>query len=157
MKRLIPIILGVLLLTSCTSKTVIDEERTLEKQWNRFTPEVFNLQVNNVENYYNIDLAVAVDTTVYRYDQLPVMLVLDGANGEQRQFYGTVLLKDKGRWRGEMDGDYRLVSGRIRSYFSFNAKGAYRLAISQTTSQYDLEGIHSLALSITKAKIDYNL
>ena len=148
----------LLLLTSCHSKTVTDEEHTFDRNlWNRFTPETFDITVNNIENYYNIDLTAAVDTTVFRYGELPVMLLLKAPGGEERQFYGTVLLKDKGRWRGEMQDGYRVASGRIRSYFSFNAKGFHHLEVNQATSQYDLEGIHAITLSVTKAKVDYDL
>jgi len=155
-------LLAVILFTACGNKTIYDEERTVERGiWNRFTPEVFDIPVNDIKSYYDIDIIVTVDTNIYRYEQVPLMLTLDSPNGEQRQFYGTVLLKDKGRWRGEMqdkDGStLRDVSGRIRSYFSFNTKGTHRLGVSHTTSQYDLEGLRSLRLHIEKAKVDYNL
>ena len=57
MKRLIPCLLGLLLLVSCGRKTVINEEHTFDGNiWNRFTPEEFKLSVDNIENYYHIDL-----------------------------------------------------------------------------------------------------
>ncbi|MBR4738883.1 MAG: hypothetical protein IK058_02660 [Bacteroidales bacterium] len=149
---------SIFIFSSCTDKPFFDEERTFDRNvWNRFTAETFDIHVNNVENYYNIDVTVAVDTTVYRYEQVPMMFILKGAGGEERQFYGTVLLKEKGRWRGETQDGLRMVNGRIRSYFSFNRKGDFRLEVSQSTSQYDLEGIHSLTVVITKAKVDYDL
>ena len=158
MKRIIPLVLSVLLFASCDSKSILDEEHDFNGAvWNRFTPEVFDVKVDNVENYYNIDITVAVDTLAYRYETLPVMLILNGPNGEERQFYGAVVLKDKGRWRGEIKDGLRVASGRIRSYFSFNTEGTHHLKVSQTTSQYDLEGVHRLAVSITRAKVDYNL
>ena len=158
MKRLIPCLLGLLLLVSCGRKTVINEEHTFDGNiWNRFTPEEFKLSVDNIENYYHIDLTAAVDTTVYRYSELPVMFILKAPGGEERQFYGAVVLKEKGRWRGEMTDGYRTASGRIRSYFSFNSKGTHTVDVSHATSQYDLEGVHSITLSVTKAKVDYDL
>ena len=158
MKKILPLLVCVLLCTACGDKPLYDEEHTFERNtWNRFTPEVFEMNVNNVKDYYHIETTVAVDTTVYRYEQLPVMFILHGANGEERQFYGAVVLKDKGRWRGEMQNGWRVATGRIRSYFSFNKKGSYRADVSQATSQYDLEGIHSLRLTVTKAPVDYDL
>lgn len=160
MNRLIPILASTLLclFTACSSNTVFDDEHTFDRNvWNRFTPEVYELNINNIEDYYNIDFTVAVDTTVYRYDEVPVIIELKAPGGEQRQFYGHVVLREKGRWRGEMSDGFRVVTGRIRNYFSFNAKGRHQMEVRHTTSQYDLEGIHSLKVTVTRAKIDYNL
>lgn len=149
-----------LLLSSCSRGPHFDEERSFAGDaWNRFSPETFDISVDNIDNYYNIDLAVTIDTVRFRYESLPVMFILNGPTGEQRQFYGTVLFKEKGRWRGEQvdDTPLRVATGRIRSFFSFNTKGNYTLHVSQATSQYDLEGVHSIALTITRAKVDYDL
>lgn len=157
--RLLPAaVCAALLLAACSGNTLLDEEHTFDRNvWNRFTPELFDLSVSNIENYYNIDFTVAVDTAVYRYDALPLMIILQAPGGEERQFYGNITLKEQGRWRGEMRDGYRTVDGRIRSYFSFTSKGTHQMAVSQTTSQYDLEGVHSLSVSIVRAKIDYDL
>lgn len=159
MKRFLPIALLLLpLLTACDGKTILDEERLFDGDvWNRFTPEEFELTVDNADNYYNIDFTIAVDTNRYRYDALPVMIILTSPGGEERQFYGNVPLMEKGRPRGELHGACRVATGRIRSYFSFNSQGKHRMAVSQATSQYDLEGIHSLSVSVTRAKLDYDL
>ena len=47
------------------------------------------------------------------------------------------------------------MTSRIRTLFSFNAKGEYRVEIGQATSQYDLEGVSSLRLTVENTKIDY--
>lgn len=146
------------LCTSCGDNTVFEDEHTFDRNiWNRFTPEVFDINISNIEDYYNIDFTVAVDTTLYRYNEVPVIIELKSPGGEQRQFYGHVVLREKGRWRGEMIDGYRTVSSRIRNYFSFNSKGVHQMEVCHTTSQYDLEGIHNLGITITKAKLDYDL
>ena len=148
----------MLLMVSCGDKNIVDERHTFDgDRWNRFSPEQFNFSVGNIENYYNIDITAAVDTALYRYSELPLMLILEAPGGEERQFYGTVLFKDNDRWRGQIKDGYRTASGRIRSYFSFNNKGTHHLRVSQATSQYDLEGIHSVTLNVTRAKVDYDL
>lgn len=159
MRHLFPILLVALMaLTSCSGNTVYNDEHIFDgNTWNRFTPEVYAINISNIDNYYNIDFSVAVDTTTYRYDEVPVLIELKSPGGEQRQFYGHVVLREKGRWRGEMKDGYRQVNGRIRNYFSFNAKGEHQMEVRHTTSQYDLEGIHSLTVTLTKAKIDYDL
>lgn len=147
----------MLLCMGCSHKTVIDEERVFDHNvWNRFTPEAFTVEVSDADAYYNINITAAVDTLHYRYQEVPLMVILESPNGERRQFSTLVLLQDKGRWRGEMQEGYRVASARVRSYFSFNHQGTYRMEIGQQTSQYDLEGIHSIAVNIEKAKIDYS-
>ena len=115
--------LSALLLISCSKNTVFEETRTFKGNiWNHFTPEVFDINIDNTEDYYNIDFLAAVDTGRYRYDNVPVMIELTSPGGELRQFYGVVALKENNRWRGEMEDGYRVASGRIRSYFSFNSR-----------------------------------
>ena len=144
-----------LTLASC-NKNILDEEREFGGDtWNRFTPEVFETQVNNVEAYYNIDLTVSIDTTVFRYTSLPLTVNIYSPNGEHRMFYSEVPLKENGRWKGETDDGRRKASTHIRTFFSFNGKGEHRIEIGQATSQYDLEGIHSIELEIYKIKLDY--
>ena len=155
-------LLGVMLLAACGSKNIIDEERTFAGDvWNRFTPETFEVNVDNTDNYYNIDVTVTVDTALFRYSLLPITVNLYSPAGERRMFYASVPLKENGRWKGdivsgttEKEGR-RQVTSRIRTLFSFNAKGTHRLEIGQATSQYNLEGIGSLRLTVENTKIDY--
>ena len=155
MKKLLFAIFGTLLLCSC-GKSTFDEQRTFDRNiWNRFTPEVFDVNITNPEDYYNVNLTVAFDTAVFRYNNLPLTVNLYTPNGERRMFYSGVAFKENGRWKGEMQDGYRVVNQRIRSYFSFNGKGHHRMEVGQATSQYDLEGVHSITLTIEQAPLDY--
>lgn len=145
-----------LLLASCGSKNILDEERTFgSNTWNRFKPEVFETTVSNTEAYYNIDLTVSVDTEAFRYTSLPLTVNIYNPEGEHRMFYSEITLKENDRWKGEFDDGLRTVSTHIRTFFSFNTKGKHRIEIGQATSQYDLEGIHSIEMDIYKVKLDY--
>lgn len=161
MKRTLffPIALLLLVLTGCRHGNIVyDEQHTFERDsWNHFKPEQFDINIDNEEDYYHIDFCVSVDTVRYRYDEFPCMIILTSPAGEERQFYHTMLLKENGHWRGEVDGDYRTVRGRVRSYFTFNRHGEHSMKVAQATSQYDLEGIHSLQVQVEKAKLEYNL
>ena len=157
MKELTIALLGVCLFCSCGNKKILDESHTFDRNiWNRFTMEEFSFNVPNIDNYYNIDITVAVDTIRYRYDMVPIAVNLISPDGEKRRILTSVALKEKGRWRGEMQDGYRTAQGRVRSYFSFNHKGQHRMEVGQQTSQYDLEGIYSVAVHIEKAKLDYS-
>lgn len=149
--------LFILLFAACSNKQVLDEERVFNRGiWNRFTPEVFSFDVPDAEDFYHIDITFVIDTALYRYTEVPLTLNLESPAGEKRFIPTTVPLKEHGRWRGEMRDGYRVVTGRTRSYFSFNHTGTHHLAVGQRTSQYDLEGVRGMTVNITKAKIDYS-
>lgn len=156
--QLFPFLLAALLLASCGgNKVVFDEEHTFDRNtWNRVTPVEFSVDIDNVEDYYNIDFTVSVDTLRYRYDRFPLIVHLTSPAGESRQFYYTVQLKENDRWRGQCVDGYRVVQGRARSYFSFNRKGTHRMDVKQETSQYDLEGVRALGVSIERTKVEYH-
>ncbi len=160
MKKILFAIISTLLLCSCTNKSILDDERTFDNGvWNRFTPEVFEVNVGNIEDYYNIDVTAVIDTAVYRYQTVPLLFNIYSPAGEQRSFYAEVPFTENGRWRGEMlpNSTLRTANRRIRAFFSFNSTGTHRMEIGQTTSQYDLEGIRSIHVTISKAPLDYEL
>ena len=155
MRRTLFILLGIVLLCSCKGN-LVDDERTFDNNiWNKFTPEEFDVNVTNIEDYYNIDVTAAIDTAVYRYNTLPMLIKLDSPNGELRSFYAELPFVENGRPRGEMHDGYRVADRRLRAFFSFNSIGTHHMTVSQTTSQYDLEGIHSIHVTISKADLKY--
>ncbi len=156
MRKTLFAILGLLLLASCGKKNVIDEERSFGKGvWNHFTPEVFEVTVDNTEDYYNIDMTATVDTALFRYNILPLTVNIYSPNGERRMFYASIPTKENSRWKGEKKGNQREITARVRTFFSFNSTGTHRVEIAQATSQYDLEGINSFRLTIENTEIDY--
>lgn len=162
MKKLFFALLATILLFSCGGENVlVDETRTLDNAvWQRFSPESFDINVNNPDNYYRIDFEVVVDSALMRNDQLPLTVNLYSPDGERRMFYTYINLKEHGRWKGQsLEGrdkeGLRVIRQNIRPFFTFNNKGTYRMEIGQATSQYDLEGFHSFRLSIERTDIDY--
>lgn len=152
------ILLSFLLLTACGNKEILNEERNFGGEiWNRFTPEVFTVDIDNIDDYYNIDLTLAIDTNHYNEDIFPMTVNLYSPNGERRMFYYDMTLKKNGRWRGEQNGKTRVVTERIRSFFSFNTEGEHRIEIGQATSKYDLLGPVSLTTYIERTKLDYDM
>lgn len=157
MKRIPLILVALLMLASCGQKSVLDEQHTFANGvWNHFTPESYNVDITNTDNYYDINVNVAIDTTIYRYDNLPLTVNIYSPNGEHRMFYADIPFKHQGRWRGQVVDGQRTFNQRIRSYFSFNTKGTHRIDIAQATSQYDLEGVRMFGVQIVKAKLDYD-
>ena len=143
--------------------TLVDDTRTFANNtWNRFTPEVFEFSVPNADDFYRIDLELVVDTALMRNPQLPLTVNLYSPDGERRMFYAYVNMVENGRWKGivtpgrDRDG-LRTLTQNIRPFFTFNAKGDYRMEIAQATSQYDLEGVRSFRLNVQRTEVDYSI
>lgn len=158
MKRIgLLLLFAVFMLTACNNKKILlDEERTFANDvWNRFTPEVFEVNIDNPDDYYHVTFEVEVDTALMRGDGFPMLVKLYSPGGERRTFRSGLTLRQNGRWKGENSGAYRLVGDRVKAFFSFNAKGTHRMEVSQATSQYDMEGVHMLRVVVERAKLDY--
>ena len=84
-------------------------------------PEVFEVNVSNTEDYYNIDMTATVDTSVFRYQILPLTVNIYSPNGERRMFYASIPTKENGRWKGEIKDGKRVITSRVRTFFSFNS------------------------------------
>ena len=140
---------------------LIDETREFDRAvWQRFTPESFDVKVENPDDYYRIDIELVVDSALMRNEQLPLTVNMYSPDGERRMFYAYINLVEHGRWKGEMQKGrtkkgLRVMRQTIRPFFTFNDKGVYRMDIGQATSQYELEGLYSLRLDIERTEIDY--
>ncbi len=160
--RLLPLLFALTLLSCSSNPTLVDDTRTFANNtWNRFTPEVFEFSVPNADDFYRIDLELVVDTALMRNPQLPLTVNLYSPDGERRMFYAYVNMVENGRWKGivtpgrDRDG-LRTLTQNIRPFFTFNAKGDYRMEIAQATSQYDLEGVRSFRLNVQRTEIDFS-
>lgn len=144
-------------LTACGNQVVLDEERTFDAPWHRFTPLQFEVDIPNPDLYFHIDYTVTVDTALFRYNRLPLVVDIYSADGTHRHISPVVALKENGRWKGQQEGPDRVITARIHNFFTFNQRGTYRYEIKQATSQYDLEGVRALHVRIEEAKLEYNL
>ncbi len=158
LKRVSLLVFSFHLLLSCSSGAgdlLIDEQRTFANDvWNSVTPEVFEVNVINDSDYFNIDLTVTVDTALYRYADFPFYLDIYTPDGTRRHLTPQLAVKQNDRWKGESNGRYRTITKRVQNYFFFNSPGTHRLEVRQATSQYNLEGIHAFAIHIEKAELD---
>ena len=140
---------------------MVDETREFDHAvWQRFSPESFEINVSNPDDYYSIDFEVVVDSALMRNDQLPLTVNLYSPDGERRMFYAYINLKEHGRWKGETlknrtKEGLRVMRQNIRPFFTFNKKGTYRMEVGQATSQYDLEGLLSFRLDIERTEVNY--
>lgn len=150
-----------MLLTSC-GRTIFHETHKIENEtWyrldqgeNAVASQVFTFDVHNIEDCYNIDAIVKVDTTRYTANQIPLVVNFDNDNGEQRMFYSMISLRDKnGKLAGTKDGPYVTVRSHIKEYFFFNYQGTNKIAIKQGTDKYEIHGIAEFGLAVEKVNL----
>ena len=151
-------LVATLLLCSCGNKTLLDETRTFANDtWLRFTPEHFDIQATSTDDCYNFNVTLVIDTAHYRETALPIMLEMESPEHEKRTLFSTILFRNhEGSWLGTFDdNDLLTVTQTVRQFYFFNTKGTHSLNLSQRTHRYEIHGIKSLNLCITKAKLEY--
>ena len=146
-----------LTLSSCKGKELINETRGFEdNKWLHFSPERFDFSVDNIDECYNINIAVTVDTSSFRYSSLPLIVNIYSPSGEQRNFRSTLNMRNKdGIWLGEWNDGLFTHTTCVRSFFFFNDKGDYKMEIGQGTDRYELGGVNSISLTIEQAELKY--
>lgn len=158
MKKILPILFAVLLLSSCGKKVILNETRTFDRNtWMRFQPETFQVEANTTEDCFNIYATVEIDTSLFKENGLPLMIEIKSPQGDSRTLFNTVLLRDhQGNWMGNFN-DYGVitVSQMIRQFYFFNALGTHTFNLSQRTNKYEIQGINGITLKIEKTKIEY--
>ena len=139
-------------MVSCGKKTLIDETHNFKNNcWLRFNPEVYRFDVNNTNDSHCIALTLRYDTNVFNASELPLVVDFFIDSNEMHNFFPTLRLRDaKGSLRGTAIGNYCTVTDTIDSRRIYNNKGSYTYRIKQGTSKYELYGISSLTLTVTR-------
>lgn len=157
MKHLLYILLSTLValcFASC-GKVVFEEEHDIDNQtWMRFEPEAFDFKISNVEDCYDIDATICVDTTLYLAKEFPLVVDLTSQDGEHRMFYSYIQLRDsQNHSLGKADGKYVTVKAHIKDYFYFNKPCPYHLEIKQGTSKYEIRGVSKFGVRVVKSDL----
>jgi hypothetical protein len=138
------------------SDILISEERTFDHNtWCTQSPEVFEVNISNVDDWFSIEYTIALDTAIYRYETVPFYTDIYTPDGVHRHMTPEIPIKHYGRWKGETRDGYQVISKVLYEYFAFNKAGKQRIEVRQATSQYNLEGIHSFGITIKKVELDF--
>ena len=143
---------------SCNKSNVIFEEVTnfANQKWLRQEAKSFNVNIDNIDDCYNIYFTMEIDTNSVRDKNFPLVVNLYSANGERRMFYSYLHLRnEKGTWLVPLEGSKLMVDQRIKEYFFFNSLGEHRLEIGQGTDRYEIKGVESFGVRIEKAELVY--
>lgn len=156
-KIILPLILSCLFLSSCGKFHYSHDISINTGVWNSFEPRVFEFDWQKPDLCVDLSMKVAVDTSRYRDNVLPIIVKMVSSDGESRQFRTEILIRDRdGILHGEADEQgYIVCQDVIRHHMFFNSKGKQRIEVTQGTSKYDLVGIYSVGIAIDKANLEY--
>ena len=143
--------------TGAKDSYLLNEERTFSNNvWNSQSPEVFEVNINEPDDFYSISFSVTIDTAVFRYESFPFYIDIYTPDGAHRHLTTQFPVKQYSRWKGEMLDGYRVVEKQLYEHFPFSKAGKQRIEVKQATSQFNLEGVHAFAINIKKADLDFD-
>jgi gliding motility-associated lipoprotein GldH len=151
----IPVITFLLVLLSCTSKPVFENNVALpDAVWNRFNSLKFDVNIEN-PGVYDVTVVIVYDTT-YAYSNLSIDFTYYGNDSESRTRPHSINLKNSD---GVFSGD-KIENGFYKyTYQTFSAlniqnSGTIAFEIDNVMPVFDLKGVHSAGIVVRKHKPD---
>lgn len=147
------------LFSACSDKPIFDEKHNFANTtWMRFDAEVFDVNIKNTNDCYDLYFSVTIDTNVLKLNNIPLVISIDDEEGGRRVFMSDIILRDKeGKSHGNALGNYVEFKTKVREYFYFNSKGLHKFSVKNGTHLYELKGIASIGLKIEKSNMDINI
>ncbi len=156
MRKFFLILVSALLVSSCGRSVLVEETHFFENgRWQRFEPEVFTFDVDNLDDCYHVILSLCYDTNSITALSLPLHITFYADSNERHSVTPNLQLKDKlGRPKGFMVDSYCTVTDTIMKYRFFNHKGTQTFMLKQRTEKYELNGVNSILFKVEKAHVD---
>ena len=143
----------LLIFAGCSRDIVFEQYVTIpDNGWNKDSMAVFSVDINNVENYYDIFIDVRNRSD---YPNSNLWLFIDVLSPEGKAMRDTLncyLADEHGKWLGSGWGDLYLVSVPYRKNVKFAVPGEYKFYIIQGMRYDELEGIHNIGITIAKSE-----
>ena len=130
MKKLLLFLLLLLIFASCGPKKIYEKYIDINNYlWSRETQFDFNINIENIENDYDIFLEIR-HTLYYIYDNLALSIIVYYPNGEIRiKDYNIKMRDSKGTFYGDGMGDIFDRETCIMKNIKFPEKGLYKFKI----------------------------
>lgn len=156
-RNILALTCSLLLLVSCGKGVIFDETQEISgNNFQRFTEQKFEVGIENIDDCYDLYVTTSIDTACFVSTSLPLMINVDGPNGDSRMFRNVVALRDKaGNWKGDLDGSILTTVTRVREYYFFNETGTHTVRISQCSHKYDIHGVSKIGFRVVKADLVY--
>ncbi|MFA8300261.1 MAG: hypothetical protein ACEPOV_08880 [Hyphomicrobiales bacterium] len=145
----------LLSLSSCTSNDKPLEYKyiTMENDtWNRFFSPTFEFEINNADIKYDFYLVAKVNREL-PVNTIPFVLATSFDNGDERAVKLNFQIMDKDhQFYGEFKDGYYICKVPLRKNYFAHKKGTIKLEVTNTTSKFNLEGVHSVGIEMYKSK-----
>jgi gliding motility-associated lipoprotein GldH len=151
MKRLLPLFLMILFLSSCQNNKVFEQRHNFDDmKWNRFKSITFEFDIKDTESKYDIMMMLR-HHTVYAEPDLRLTLALYTPSGERRLKDVILPIRNAdGSFRSSGMGDLWDLEQVAFSGYSFNEKGHYKLEIENRMDKFDTPGVMEFGIKIVK-------
>lgn len=151
MKRLVPFLLILLLLQSCSPRKVFEERHTFEDlKWNRFKSVFFEFDISDTKSLYNLTISLR-HHTLYPEKDLQMTIAIYTPSGERRLRDVIMQIRNAdGTFKSSGMGDLWDIDQVIYSDYTFNEKGHYKVEIENRMEKLETPGVMELGLKIEK-------
>ncbi len=139
--------------TSCKNNTTYKSTVSIpEKTWQITDTLIFNADITNISNYYNIYFNVEAQED-YLTDNLWLIITSSSPSGNILNDTADFFLTDsKGKWYGKKHGHTINNKFLYKAYILFPEKGIYTFKIRHGMRKNDLPKVSSVGISIEKLK-----
>jgi len=153
MKFLYILIFSIVVFSSCDSKYVFEDYKTISHEgWDRDSAIVFNMPVNNIDCSYNMYINVR---NIGNYSKKNLWLLVnirypDGhISRDTVEFYFT---DEYDRWEGKGIGDLYDNQFLYKKNISFLIVGEYSISLNHIMQKNKLKGILDVGIQLERDK-----
>lgn len=147
------LLLMVIFLSSCNRDTVFEDYWKFDNlTWNRFDFVTFEMDVEDIEQYYDIFL-VFRHVPEFPVSKLELNFTVLPPSGGYRSSDHSYWLRKSGVLQSDCLGDYCDFLVPLRKEYKFNETGSTRFEIENKIPKFESTGIIEVGLIIRKSKI----
>ena len=152
MKKLFLLLFVAILFASCCKKVLLDETHGFTNDtWLRFEPEVFEVDVNNIDDPYVVTISLRYDTLLFYDDALPLVVEFFADSNARHTLFPEIRLTARtGVRRGILVERFCTVTDTLDRCRLYNEAGRFTYRIKQRTSKYEISGIAALGLKVER-------
>jgi gliding motility-associated lipoprotein GldH len=151
MKRFGLILLLAIILVSCGSKKITDQQRSFnDKKWQNSQALTYAFNITDTAARYDISATVKHFES-YPFDRVMLSFSLDDPSGEKRITEHDLVLRNKeGRFLGKKSGDTVEMDFAIRNQYRFKAPGVAKITLVNRMSYPVTDGIGGISIVVRK-------
>lgn len=151
MRSFATVVILLLILSSCGSRTIFREYEEMESySWNRFKVVEFEVPIENTDPGYDIVLAIRYIEQI-PHDKLLINFTFYTPSGEMRTMDHDIRMREPdGELSGKGMGDLWDLEVTLREDFRFNEEGICKFEIHNRMPRVETIGIMDVGLIIRK-------